>query len=498
MKNAPLILFFFFAISLPAQNAWDLFPLNQKTWWRAGDTLRLYYNDSTELNGDLRAHYFGSEYVVRVLDDCFYQLLGEADPWIPIFPPPDFFYTWESNNVEWKIPGNGSTIFYPKSTPGDSWIFPVSGGNGYNQIRVTCAGSDSIDFFGQQVLAKKFRLTPLLADVPVSNSLSDFEITLTENYGFTRFIPFHELIQGKTEPVYEMAGFIRNGQNFGLAPDFESFTQNYQERNLYKWHETLAYYPAGETTEWWHFDSLTAVTRTPDEIQLSSHRKTTKIYRKIANGVTTTDSSAYSTPEFKRILKRTDFQPLFSAASDWYFPAVTEHYGNMTYVTSHFDTTGALQLSGDFNYFFEPCDLREILDASYSVAFDNRCGYLGYQEGFFSGYENEILVGCRHGAETWGDITPPPTVGVLQPQPVFSARVYPSLTTGIIYIEDLPEPQFAGELRLEIRHIDGRLGLENSHYQHGQPVDTSSLPGGAYLLVVRSKNAAATGKFIKM
>jgi len=142
MKNLLLTFSLFCTFSLPAQNAWDLFPLNQKTWWRAGDTLRLHYNDSTEIFGQDRFHYFGSKYVMEVFDDCFYSLLGEIPAWVPFFPPPDFFYTWNSKNDVWKLNGDDLPIFYPKSLPGESWTFPVKNGNGYNKIRIDVRGMD--------------------------------------------------------------------------------------------------------------------------------------------------------------------------------------------------------------------------------------------------------------------------------------------------------------------------------------------------------------------
>lgn len=498
MKNACFILFFFVSISSTAQNAWDLFPLHQKTWWRAGDTLRLYYNDSVEIFGDTRFYSFGSKYVAAVFDDCFWGLLGETDPGIPFFPPPDFFYTWESKQDDWNIPGLGIPVFYPKSLPGESWTFPVSGGNGYDQIRVMCVEMDSLAFWGKQVWAKKFRLMPLSAGVPVDNILSDFEMILTENYGLSRFIPFHELAKGETGPIYEITGFINDGQNFGWVPSFESFTQNYQEGNLYKWQETREYYyPTAEKTVLWHLDSLTSVMRTMNEVTLSSHRKTTKIYQKKTNGITTIDSSAYTIPEFTRILKKTDFQPLFDAASGWYSPAITNHFGNMAYVSSHFDSTGALQLSGDFNYYFNPCELQGIIDAGYSAFFEDRCGYLGFQEGFLSGYLSERLIGCRQGTDTWGDITPPPTVGVFQPAAVFPLRIFPSLASAEIFIEGLDEQIFKDDLRLEIRHADGRLGLEIDAYHLGQVVDISRLTAGIFILTITSENAVATGMAFK-
>jgi len=498
MKNLLLALSLCYTFSLPAQNTWDLFPLNQKTWWRAGDTLRLSYNDSTEVLGDDRYHYFGSKYILEVFDDCFSLLWGDTPEWIPFSPPLDFIYSWNSKNDVWKLNGDDLPIFYPKSLPGENWTFPVKNGNGYNKIRIECLSSDTVDIFGQAVFAKHFRLMPMLADVPANNSLSNFEMTLTETFGLTRFIPFHELVEGKTGPVYEIAGLVNGGKKLGLTPDFETFTKNYEPGNLYKWRQQLEYYPAGESTVWWYLDSLTSVTRTADEIQLTSHRQTTKIFHKKVNGVTTTDSSTYLTPEFKRVLKRIDFQPLFDAAYSWYHPAVTEFFGNMAYVTSHFDSTGAVQLSGDYNYVFEPCDLRGIIDANHTASIDNRCGFKGFLDGFLFGWHGEQLVGCRQGAETWGDITPPPTVGIFQPAPVFSLRIYPSLTTGHVVIEDLPETSFNGTLRLEVRGMDGRLGLENSEYQRGQPADISGLPAGVYLLTIRSKNAVATGKVVKM
>lgn len=493
MKNVFLISTLFFHLALPAQNAWDLFPLNQKTWWRTGDTLRLYYNDSTEVSGDQRLHYFGSKYIEEAVGGCLFlmQNMGQDI----IVPPIEYFYQWASKNGEWKA---GSAVFYPESLPGDSWFFPVSNGNGYHQIQVTCTGLDSIDFFDRKVWAKKFRLMPFDVNGPVNNSLSGFEMALTEQFGLNRFIPFHELAAGKKGPVYEMAGCIKDGKSDGLAPDFEWFTRNYAPGNLYKWVERSEYYWAGESTTFWHLDSLTNVVHTDDEIQLTSYRQSTKVFRKKQNGITSTDSSAFIVPEYKRILKRKDFQPLFDATPGWYYPAMTDFFGNAVYVTNHFDSTGTLRIDGDFSYMLDFCELNHIIDANYSSSMDSRCGYLGYFHGYLTGWQGEYLTGCRQGNEIWGDITPPPTVGIFQHVPAFPLRLYPTLATNEIYIEDLPETHFSGDLQIEIRQAEGRTALQAVNYQPGRAVEVSGLPAGVYFVTVRSENALAAGKFVKM
>ncbi len=61
-------------IAIFAQTQWPLFPLQQRSFWKAGNHLELYYCDQETASGDLL---FGSEYLYGNADqNCFDTLVS--------------------------------------------------------------------------------------------------------------------------------------------------------------------------------------------------------------------------------------------------------------------------------------------------------------------------------------------------------------------------------------------------------------------------------------
>lgn len=71
MKIFPIILAICFTLNVTAQQAWDLFPLQQRSYVQIGEELLLHYNDSTEyLRAQKRLHHFGQQYYDLPFDSC--------------------------------------------------------------------------------------------------------------------------------------------------------------------------------------------------------------------------------------------------------------------------------------------------------------------------------------------------------------------------------------------------------------------------------------------
>lgn len=477
-----------------AQSNWDLFPLNQKTWWRAGDSLRVYYNDSTEVFGDSRFHRFGEKYIAGVFDDCFLNVwigISNPDPgeYYPV--PREYLWEWESANGIWRI-GN-VPVFYPLSLPGESWVVPIPDGLGYNQMRVTCTGLDTIDLFGLNTAAKHFVLTPLFAGLLVQNEWTNFQITLTETAGLTRFPPWHLLLEGETGPAYEMVGFEQAGQGFGVSPSWMYFFGHYAPGDIFKWRRINSSIMPGPSEYIWHRDSILAVDFSSEQVVLTSNRQTLRAFSN--NNSVFFDSSSTNDPTFVAVYARADFKALWEGAPEWFGPS--NAWDPFSRITAWFDTSGQLRIQGQTWFNLNNCNPYPLFDYSASQSLAQTCGLFSFGESFkFSSY-GQSLIGCSTNGMIWGDVDRLATVPISEPVTTFTLRLYPTPTDGVLHLRDLPVTGFSGPLSVEIRDAIGRLFFQKSDFSLHEMLDVPMLPAGFYWLFLRSQQALAVGNFVK-
>ncbi len=502
MKNICTPFLLFVSIVLNAQSAaWDLFPLNQRSWWRADNTLQTFYCDSTDQTGNVRTHYFGARYIPEPFGDCFEPIfISNPDKTDQV--PEQFFAPWESTGNTCKLAGADQPQFFTQTQIGDKWSFPVNdASNGFDAVRLEHIADDTLDLWGLKTAAQHFRLQPLLNGQPVSNALTGAEIILTEKAGMLRFIPFHLLLKGQIPPVYELKGFQANGQDYGLVPSFGMFLGKYKAGDLYKWQEIHdTYIPAGQSIVFsQHLDSLTSVQYTPEQIILTSFRRTLSVSTlKGFNGsLISVDSSSTVVPAFVRKLAREKLEAQIETVPGWYNNYRGGTFTNIIFSQSQFDTANVLSLRGspDFGFDSTHCGLGQTIDLSELTYLNNRCGYMGYSLGILNGSSSEFLIGCRMGTEVWGDITQPPTVSVFEPLQVAALSIMPTLTTGPIRIVQPPLGSgFHGDLILEVCNVAGQLSYVETNFTFDHIPDLSALPAGVYLVTVRSHRSLAVGK----
>ena len=250
-----------------------------------------------------------------------------------------------------------------------------------------------------------------------------------------------------------------------------------------------------------HLDSLTNVQYTPEQIILTSFRRTLSVttLRGVNGSLVSVDSSSAVVPAFVRTLDRKKLEAQIEAVSGWYNDFSGDFLSNIVLVQSQLDSANTLSLRADAIFHFDSthCALLQPTDLTEFTYLNNRCGYTGYDSGFMFGSSSEVLIGCRMGTEVWGDITQPPTVSVFEPLQIAALYIIPTLTSGPIRIEQLPlNSGFDGDLILEVCNAAGQIAYAETNFTFDRSPDLSALPAGVYLVTVRSHRTMAVGKVV--
>ncbi|MBK8554946.1 MAG: hypothetical protein IPL65_03850 [Lewinellaceae bacterium] len=376
MNTHLLSIFLLLPFFSTAQNNWDAFPQNQKTWWKSGDTLQLYYNDSTEVLPNFERRYFGMHYIAGPYGECFLDLVANDQAFQDRIPE-TFFQHYIVENAQWKNEDN-QLLFQADAQPGDFWSITVSNNATYDAIKITCDVQDTMSILGVTTATRHFTIHPLLVGQPVNNTLSGFEIIQTEAFGLTKFIPFHALASGKIGPMYEILGVEQNGNVFGIPMTEDFFLGHYSPGDVYKWHDYTENYFDDTKVERWILDTLTAVNLNINYIELISDREELKIIRKTINGITTSDSASIHSV-YARYVNRQYMQTILNATPNWYSPEVP--FVNTTWdLSGVLDTMNNLTLMGSNSYYFSPdvCMLGQITDQFDLYSLHSFCGYSGH------------------------------------------------------------------------------------------------------------------------
>ena len=507
MKHFNIVLFLFLASQTASGQSpsWDLFPIDQKSWWRSQDDLKVYYCDSVETLGAVRYLYFGLKYIQDPFNDCFLDLQMENKAFAEKIP----YDLWKPVKVEscqWTWQQSIKPQFYDNSSLGDRWRFrTTTDKNGFDEVEIAQVKNDSITVFGIKTAARQYQIRPYKNSLLVNNSFTNAELVLTERFGFVRYLPLDLLYTGVMPDIQTLAGCMEGGEKFGLVPDYEYFMSNYKVGNLYKWLTSTFSYLSNIETKQYHLDSLLEVKATPKDITLTAYRKTLTIKQKKGAGgvVLSTDSSYTVDPKYIRVLVREQLEPCINGVPGWLHESNIRYIQEKTlmYSTGTFDSTGTLTMQAETQvgtFFPKDCKIGFLTDITEAVGVHSECGYSEHYIDYFSGFGYELLLGCRNGSKVWGEIAPPTKVAIREPLVVHRLVIYPSFTSGPITGVELPQTlDFEGNMRLDISDAVGRLVYTNLQFTNGQWPDLSAQPAGLYVLSVKSKNAIAVGKVMK-
>lgn len=486
-----------------SQQPWDPFPLGQKTWWRTDQgTLELWYADSSDIRGvDDERRYFGRHDIEAPFGQTCFDLIFSVPSAATFLPLPDTYgpVFRVADNGDWYTIHNPNTPFFkPRALQGESWEFATLAANG-TTIRMTCQSVGSMVHLGRTTAVKHFRVEPLGANgaVLTNHPLYGFEYVLSEQFGLLHLIAFPELLEGKTGFVHDMVALEKNGLQLGQSFTFDAFMGRYKAGNVYKWKLEESGYPNATKVEEWRRDSITAVQLTADKLTYTADRQMLRIQKRMVNGQTVTDSSNLTLPNIQRVFDRAELEAVIQGAPNWY---ARKKDGVLIQTKGLATADGAITLRGSDGPLLlsSDCEVSVIVDIARSFVVNNRCGVERISFSGITGDREEMLLGCRQGNQTEGDVTPLQTVSTKQPFQTFSLDFFPNPTKGHLFFTNPFASDDETPVVLQVFNMIGQQLISEQRQLANQDVDIAALPSGTYRILLRGQRWAAQGLVVKI
>ena len=497
-----------------AQNGWDLFPLNQKMYWKLDGALRWYYNDSTALapNGHV-IHLFGEKYLTESSGSFFKAATTDVFPVAYENQPHD---PWMSDATSWYFRSStGDTLrFYQNAMPGDAWVMPVKTQPDVGALRIVCETLADEQVLGQTREVKTYRLIPLQNGQPVSaHALYNFNIKLAKGLGLTRLVQLQTFFQGKIPLPMDLVGWKNATEQRGFVPNFEDIFNRWKAGDVQKWHYWDGSLPNSLATgEWWQYDSITAVIQHPDSIVRVSDRVTLTRKRNWSLPGVHIDTTITFQYGVRTQIERRKYAPIIETPPGWFFleggklpPGATVVSGiiftgaipSPTTAGHWLYSTGYSSASYEYNPATQKWVKKPQIDGENSVSYyDSQLGFLGYSGQGFYPYELK-LIGYRQGSETNGDISVPKfTSGVLSPEvQLLNLALSPNPVGPELHIH--LEGAADEACLMQVFNASGALVLEEKWPTASGTLTTDAWPTGVYLAVLHTGQGLARGRFVK-
>ena len=458
-----IILFFITNYNVHAD--WDLFPLNQVSYYRYSDFRHPNKINSVSMDtminrGTHLAMFFNRKYSGTSFSGYYHCIAGFDGP-IPANGP----YTdmemdtlYERNDTVFFM----DTIFFlPKAQIGQSWQL-------VNQT-VTCDSLGVEQFFGITDSIKYF-------------SRDTAVIALSKHHGFLSYIPFYRFIYSWPF-AHELIGFSESSGDYGFVkPSYLDFFP-YQPGDILIW--KYGNEPSfGLPVHWWDRDSLLSVTYGIDTIRYTFNR------------VHITDSgvvSYYSNWERKYVVS--DLINMLEAPTNWNF--FQEANGTLMRSFSYeLESDSSISYRSVNDGFQVPdsvsCNIMHTPDVAMYSTFNTSVGFVEWSYSAF--YPNVIydsLVGSVLGGIVRGDTAL--SVGVNETAAGAWLSIKPNPVVDVMVVE-------AGVRISGIRITDmlGRVVYEESANDYSRILDLSFLESSMYMITVNEVGGrGVTRKFLK-
>lgn len=488
-------------ICLNAQEPWDLFPYQQKSWWQKdGYSIELFYCDSATVDGDYAEYHFGFKYIDGAMNNCVWPALG-IDPILTNEIPESFYYSLERIGGGWIALWASEVVFNTTILPGAHfWINASLVGNTgvFDEIKVTCTLLDTIQVFGQTTAAKHFEMQTYKFNQLVQTALSGQKIVLTERFGLIEFVPFQRLLEGHTGPVYRLIGMEHDGEVYGYNQREETFLGMYAPGDVMKWQHYHFDPLLGKRTWHWQLDSVLTIQYTPDTLLFTVLQQNLKVIQSTSGGITTTDSTRWEEQTIRKI-ELPLLRLLLDCTPEWLLPV---HPGENSVVVKTYspllDVNQVGYIKGGPRYWHDvsACSLSELLDIAETYFMNSHCGYTGYTIDFFGSLETFRLQGCRNTNGTWGDLSGLATVSVNTPVQPRSLRIFPQPAGETVWIEGFPDGATPDACRLLLLDGLGRTIRDIPGFQPAQGFQPGPLAQGLYQIILQDTAHWYTGKLL--
>jgi len=481
MKQFFFLSIFFFSTSLLAQQNWDLFPLNQETWFSQSDSIRKYYNDSIINTENESIHLFGVNYLYSVFGQCTDEIVPEF--WEneglnytlavdTLFSNDDFYFS--------KVSGD-TLKFHHLALPGDSWDIPTVTNDTF---RLTCSTLIESDLFGFSDSLKTFDIQFIQNGNELAHPLNGQQYILSKQSGFTQFISFQDLyFASETSTLQLIQGMIKEEIPYGYTSTFEDYF-HYEIGDVLKWHSYDRSSPETEfnVTEEWFIDTITGMNFINNQLRLNVNRT---IYTEVSeNGILVDNYTEVGT---------TAIFSISQIFMDSLLNAPAQHpvaiFQNLRYLSkpAKIEDLGIVRTAD----FISP-KMFSLLDCSTDPT-DSPPGKfvinttLGItnnllERGEEGNYFLEIL-GYKSADFMWGELNDLPIISSIENFAESGGyEVYPNPANNLIHISF---PQDVNNVDFSVYNLQGKLIMQKE-ITLGENISVTHLPEGLYLLNLKN------------
>ncbi len=270
------LFYLFFQFALPAYSDWELFPLNQKSYYQftelywLEESINFIAFDTIIYRSDYQAAYQNRKYSGNGVEQCYSEITN------PNYPLQGT--GWMSREIDSLI-FVGDTVrysqeiyFLPRIAIGDSWRTSGSLYNGFTDIEFTCTSITLQSFLGITDSVKEFTLSTYNGTSLVTSSLTGYVIKLSKNHGLIEYLDFFYL-KGNDAESHRLVGFRDSTGIFGFqAPVYLDFFP-YKPGDIMNWHHYAQNGSPSLYTNVYYRDSIIGVSITTDSLKFSYVRQ---------------------------------------------------------------------------------------------------------------------------------------------------------------------------------------------------------------------------------
>lgn len=492
-------------IAIFAQISWPLFPLQQRSFWKAGNHLELYYCDQETASGDLL---FGSEYLYGNADQTCFDTLVSAY----------FDSSMVSNDAQRPTPkidtlrhlGSGpyapefnqNLVFYTTATPGFTWTTLAPPGSAFDSIVWERGADFSLDLLDFLTAAATYLGVRYQSGIAADT----LHFTISQDFGLVAFVPFRQWFDDS--PItWRIAGLEKDDLKLGFTQRFEDFFHPIQPGSVFKYQFDSIAFTFFRYQELQR-DSVTSISITPAGVTIGYHRwfRHTRLKPTGVFGEYIVDTTRYGNYAFSREFKVETYAYDLLQTPDWFFYGA-DHDGvsNFSYFladTLRLDEHGRVRhrllrqeiLEWETCEWFagEFCDYRYGLGEGIGIAWEGRpCFIYGW---------TRALIGYQIGGDTFGDVAPIEIINsVREPVAALPLEISPNPGKNFLNVT-LPAPfMHSKDFELSLFDAQGKLVKISTENPNGLVlrVDAEFLPNGLYTLRLRCREGVAVGKWVK-
>lgn len=261
-----------------AKADWELFPLNQKSYYQYTDfnynneKINLIAFDTIVQRVGFQSAFLNRKYRGNGIEQC-YEAVTDINNYLP-------GSGWLNTEFD-SLVYSGDTIryssqlyFLPQVSVGESWRIAGTLYNGVTDIEFTCTTISQQSFLGITDSVKEFTLSTYNGTTLVNSSLTGYVIKLSKNYGFLDYLSFYLLEHHLREPRL-LVGLTNSIVSYGFQPPTYLDFFPYKVGDVLNW-ISEQHPPLSPIEQWYYHDSIISVVTTIDTLRYTSIRQSYK------------------------------------------------------------------------------------------------------------------------------------------------------------------------------------------------------------------------------